>query len=128
MRKRFSIVAATAGIALLVTSCSGSSDSEGTESAPNLAFAETTTGSTNAPRDFGFDEPTQLLVEFEAEWACDVQHRTFDSTNEISRALEDRLAELGVNDDTYGEFRERLATEEVVREAILDHYAATCLG
>lgn len=115
---------------LILTGCGASADpgAANSETTPDLAFADDSTQivTTISVPAFDLDPRTQELAEFEADWVCEVQHRTFDSTNEISVALEERLAEHGISEETYGKFRSSISEDETIRGAILSMYQTSC--
>ncbi len=116
---------------MATASCGGVEET--TEPGPDLAFVQesvedATTTPTLVPQDliFELDAEEEVLVAFEAAWVCDVQSQTFDSNGAISNALEDRLAEAGIDEQTYGEFRESINQDENLRTAIMASYQVNC--
>ncbi len=116
---------------MTTASCGGAE--EATEPGPDLAYVQESvedarTAPTLVPQDLSFDldDEEKALVSFEAAWVCDVQSQTFDSNGAISNALEDRLAEAGIDEQTYGEFRESINQDENLRTAIMASYQTNC--
>lgn len=130
MNHPFFASATALGTALILAGCGTSADpgAAGSVVSPNLAFAEDAapTLTTISVPAFDLDSRTQELADFEADWVCEVQHRTFGSTKEISVALEERLAEHDISEEIYGEFRSSISEDETIRAAILSMYQTTC--
>ncbi len=133
VRNRFKLMVACAGLVVTTASCGGAE--EATEPGPDLAYIqesgeEATTAPTFVQQDLLLDlsDEEETLVAFEAAWVCAVQSQTFDTNGAISNALEDRLAEAGIDEQTYGEFRQSLNQNENLRVAIMAIYQADCSG
>lgn len=132
MTSRFSALAAAAGLVLLISACGGISQSDSAttdDTTPDLAFSDdvhTSATLVEPDRSFDLSEQDQALVAFEAEWVCLFQRQTFDSDSAITEALDLRLAEAGIDEQAYGEFRQAINQNEELRAAIMQNYQTSC--
>ncbi len=107
-----------------------STDAAGDARPSSLAFTDgaPTTASTliAAAPDVALGELDAELVRFESTWVCEVQRRTFPTEDGREAALVEKLAEFGLDEAAYREFRARVNDEQDLRDAILFSYQETC--
>jgi len=115
---------------LALASCSvGTQETD--EAVPtSLAFqtlpTTTTTLLIDEDPNVSLTEDDEALVRFEAAWVCELQRRTFSDPTAIKQALDDKLIDTGLSSDAYTEFRQRVNTDQGLRESILFEYQETC--
>lgn len=67
-------------------------------------------------------------VQFEAQWQCDVQRRTFDDIADVEVARSDALASWGLSEQEYTAFRAELDQSPELRSAVKTAFDGHCPG
>ena len=127
VNRQFRSLVLLASLTAIATGCGGP-QSEDSEALSGLPYVEETSSvelASAAPSDLTPEELS--LVEFEADWVCELQRTTFESNDAISDALDQRLADFGIDEETYGVFREQANQDEGIRAAILSTYRSDCV-
>lgn len=132
MKNRLAVTAAALACLLIVPSC-GSGDPEdataGAEAPEDLALAEpapTTLDLIDEAPDVDLTSDEVDLVQFEANWVCELQRRTFASEEAIEEALEEKLTGLGIDRATYDDFRADVNQSQDLRDSILFSFQENC--
>ena len=117
---------------LLLAACGGDGS---VDSAPvgDLAFADgdggqstTTSLLIDGAPDVSLEQQEIELVLFEASWVCELQRRTFTSPAAMQEALEEKLADSGVDRAVYEQFRTEVNNSQDLRDSILFAYQESC--
>ncbi len=127
MNRRIRFPALAVSLVLIAAGCAGSDPNEAAD-VTSLPYVEQLPDEDvlmAAATDLTPEE--RSLVEFEADWICEVQNNTFESNDAIGDALDQRLADFGIDEETYGGFRERINQDEAIRAAILSTYRTACI-
>ena len=132
MKNRLAVTVAALACLLIVSSC-GSGDPEdaaaAAEAPEDLALAEpapTTLDLIDEEPDVDLTSDEIDLVEFEANWVCELQRRTFASEEAIEEALEEKLTGLGIDRATYDDFRADVNQSQDLRDSILFSFQENC--
>lgn len=130
MKNRLVPIAISLACALALSSCGNGSDTTDAAPAPaDLAFAEPSGSTLNlidSDPDVDLSPEDVDLVQFEADWVCELQRRTFVSQEAIDEALEENLVGLGIDRVDYDEFRAEVNESQDLRESILFAYEENC--
>jgi hypothetical protein len=68
----------------------------------------------------------QALVRFESTWQCDVARYTYPDFDSIEAARMGLLADMGVADGAYSEFKKQLDTDAVMRRHVANVFSTDC--
>jgi hypothetical protein len=127
--KNLLVPIATALACVLALSSCGSETTNSASAPEDLAFAEPSGSSTDlidAAPDVDLSPEVVDLVQFEADWVCELQRRTFVSQEAIDEALDENLVGLGIERADYDDFRAELSESQDLRESILFAYEENC--
>jgi hypothetical protein len=117
---------------LVFSACSGSDElAAGVADAPQptsttIAAVQVTAEPTPPPEIDPNLSGTDLLVAVEARWMCDVQRYAFSDMNAMDEALDERLAEHGIERTDYDTFKIEMEDRIDLREGVSAEYELYC--
>jgi len=105
-------------VAGVAVSCSSSTPD-------SIAFADDPL-TIEQPESDTFDSDELRLIEFHAEWLCELQRRTFDTLDDAGAVLGDALIDAGIEQDEYDTFLIETLPRQEARDAVLYFHQQNC--
>lgn len=130
MHKRLPALLTVLGFALL-SACSSGDQTAG-DTIPSATVSTTIAGTQLSAEPISPPEldpdltGSDLLVEIEARWMCDVQRFAFPDLNAMNVALDERLAPHGLGRADYDTFKTEMETSVELRQRVLAAYGTVC--
>lgn len=97
----------------------------GSEAPESIAFADEASAIAEPPTAEFTDEERQL-INFHAEWLCELQRRTFANLDETESARIGTLDDTGLSRVAYDQFLSDVLPTQSARDAVLYRYQETC--